>query len=148
MAGARVRVVDGTVWATTSASPDDVWLTSGEEHTFSRPGLTVIESVGPSTVELIPPDGDVGGHVLNRYETDAPKAACSAAAVAMAAMTIAVLVVLPAKIETRATARPAVLSGVVAATPGDIGPSRGAPDAPGRTLAQARDHAVRPVSLQ
>ena len=55
VAGARVRVVDGMVWATTSSSPDDVWLGAGEEHTVQSPGLTVIESVDHSTVELIPP---------------------------------------------------------------------------------------------
>ena len=32
VAGSRVRVVDGLVWATTSSSPEDVWLGAGDEH--------------------------------------------------------------------------------------------------------------------
>jgi Protein of unknown function (DUF2917) len=53
--GARVRVVDGMVWATTSGSLDDVWLRAGQEHTVQSRGLTVIESAARSIVELRPP---------------------------------------------------------------------------------------------
>ena len=53
--GSRIRVLDGLVWATTSGSLDDVWLRKGQEHTVQRRGMTVIESAGRSTVELIPP---------------------------------------------------------------------------------------------
>ena len=55
MPGARVRVVDGIVWATTSGSLDDVWLRAGQEHTVQSRGLTVIESAARSIVELRPP---------------------------------------------------------------------------------------------
>ena len=100
-AGARVRVLDGMVWATTSASPHDVWLRSGEEHTVTRRGLTVIESVTPSTVELIPPPtvGPVG-RILNRFDIAVPKLACRLAAVAMTAIVFGLLVILPASTET------------------------------------------------
>ena len=54
-AGARIRVHDGVVWATTSGELDDVWLRSGQEHVVQKAGLTVIESAAPSTVELLPP---------------------------------------------------------------------------------------------
>ena len=52
--GGRLRVVDGTVWATTSGCLDDVWLHSGDEYRFGRSGLTVIESTRRSVVELAP----------------------------------------------------------------------------------------------
>jgi hypothetical protein len=97
-AGARVRVVDGKVWATTTSSPDDVWLGAGEEYTVRSRGLTVIESIGRSTVELIPPAAaGTRGHIMNRYNMAIPRAACTFAALAMAAITIALLVILPAK---------------------------------------------------
>ena len=54
-AGARIRVHDGVVWATTSGELDDVWLRSGQEHVVQNAGLTVIESAARSTVELLPP---------------------------------------------------------------------------------------------
>jgi hypothetical protein len=99
VAGARVRVVDGKVWATTSSSPDDVWLGAGEEYTVPSPGLTVIESIGRSTVELIPPAATgTRGHIMNRYDTVFPRAACSFAAIAMTVITIGLLVILPAKL--------------------------------------------------
>ena len=100
VAGARVRVVDGKVWATTSSSPDDVWLGAGEEYTVRSPGLTVIESIGRSTVELIPPAATgTGGHIVNRYDMATPRAVCSFAAIAMAVITIGLLVILPAMLE-------------------------------------------------
>ena len=54
-AGARIRVHDGLVWATTSNSLDDVWLGAGQEHEVPGAGLTVIESTTRSTIELLPP---------------------------------------------------------------------------------------------
>ena len=53
--GARMRVVDGIVWATTSGSVDDVWLGAGQEHRVENRGLTVIESATRAIVELLPP---------------------------------------------------------------------------------------------
>jgi hypothetical protein len=99
VAGARVRVVDGKVWATTSSSPDDVWLGAGEEYTVPGPGLTVIESIGRSTVELIPPTATgTRGHIMNRYDMGIPRAVCSVAAIAMTVITVGLLVILPAKL--------------------------------------------------
>lgn len=54
-AGARIRVHDGVVWATTAGDLDDVWLGAGQEHEVQRDGLTVIESATRSTFELLPP---------------------------------------------------------------------------------------------
>ena len=54
-AGARIRVHDGVVWATTSGELDDVWLRSGQEYVVQKAGLTVIESTTRSTVEVLPP---------------------------------------------------------------------------------------------
>lgn len=54
-AGARMRVVDGVVWATTTGSVDDVWLHRGQEYRVGRRGLTVIEAAGRSIVEWLPP---------------------------------------------------------------------------------------------
>lgn len=112
VAGARVRVVDGMVWATTSNSPDDVWLGAGDEHTIGEPGLTVIESVARSTVEIIPPcANNARGRAAAeyRFESAVVRAAANLAAVAMTAITLGLLVVLPAKLassshETRSLA--------------------------------------------
>jgi hypothetical protein len=122
VAGARVRVVDGMVWATTSSSPDDVWLGAGEEHTVQSPGLTVIESVDHSTVELIPPTKTgTRGHITNRYEITIPRAVCNIAAIAMTAVTIGLLVVLPARLGPGSQeARSRLASNVVATTPTPI----------------------------
>ena len=131
VAGARVRVVDGLVWATTSSSPDDIWLGAGDEHTVQSPGLTVVESVAHSTVELIPPAAPnpaapaisasaTRGHIMNRYEIKIPRAACNFAAIAMTAITIGLLVVLPAKMGSdRREARPSAASNILAATPAE-----------------------------
>lgn len=120
VAGARLRVVDGMVWATTSRNPDDVWLGAGEEHTLQNPGLTVIESVAHSTVELIAPTAAPGtrGHIMNRYEIKTPRAACNIAAIAMTALTIGLLVILPARMGSdKHEFRQPLTSNVVAATP-------------------------------
>src|SRR5256714_13667515 len=99
VAGARVRVVDGKVWATTSSSPDDVWLGAGEEYTVRSTGWPVIESIARSTVELIPPASTgTRGHIMNRYDMAIPRAVCSFAAIAMAVITIGLLVILPAEL--------------------------------------------------
>ena len=109
-------------WATTSSSPDDVWLGAGEEHTVQSPGLTVIESVDHSTVELIPPTKTgTRGHIMNRYEITIPRAVCNVAAIAMTAVTIGLLVVLPAKLGPGSQeARSRLASNVVATTPTPI----------------------------
>ncbi len=100
-AGSRVRVVEGLVWATTSGNPNDVWLAGGDEHTVREPGLTVIESVARSTVELFPhPPRRLGGPGKGRYDVAIPRALCHLAAVAMSVITLGLLVVLPAKIST------------------------------------------------
>jgi Protein of unknown function (DUF2917) len=119
VAGARVRVVDGMVWATTSSNPDDVWLGAGDEHTVQSPGLTVVESVTRSTVELIPPTATgTRSRTINRYKTAIPRAACSIAAIAMMVITLGLLVVLPAKVQSGSgEARPQVASNIVATTP-------------------------------
>jgi Protein of unknown function (DUF2917) len=126
VAGSRVRVVDGMVWATTSNNPDDVWLGPGDEHVVQSPGLTVVESVARSTIELLPPaaigpdtgSNGTGGHIMNRYQIRIPRAACHFAAIAMTAITIGLLVVLPAKIgSVRHDALPHATSNVLAATP-------------------------------
>ena len=117
-AGARVRVVDGMVWATTSSNPDDFWLGAGDEHTVRSPGLTVIDSVSPSTVELVPPAEDsTGGHLMNRYEMKIPRLACNIVALAMSALTLALLVVLPATTGPQSHEAKAPGPSIVAAAP-------------------------------
>jgi hypothetical protein len=150
VAGARVRVLDGMVWATTSASPNDVWLRSGEEHTVTRRGLTVIESVTPSTVELIPPPaGRPLGRILNRFDIAVPKLACRLAAVAMTAIMIGLLVVLPASTQTGgASAMPS--QPIVATTPARIVVvgTREATTPRDETIARAASVSARPPSIQ
>jgi hypothetical protein len=61
--------------------------------------LTVIESIGHSTVELIPPAATgTRGHIMNRYDMGIPRVVCSFAAIAMTVITIGLLVILPAKL--------------------------------------------------
>jgi hypothetical protein len=81
--------------------------------------LTVIESAGRSTVELIPPTATgTRGNFVNRYESAIPRAACKIAATAMTAITIGLWVVLPAKLESDSQeVRPRLASSAVATTP-------------------------------
>jgi hypothetical protein len=48
VAGARVRVVDGMIWATTSSSPDDVWLGAGRRAHSTKPWLDANRIDGPA----------------------------------------------------------------------------------------------------
>jgi hypothetical protein len=137
-AGARVRVVDGMVWATTSSSPDDVWLGAGEEHTISRPGLTVVESLARSTVELFPPVATgIRARLISRYEMGIPKLACNLAAVAMAAITIGVLVVLPAALEAHHPSRAPMASAADTVPARIASQPRAALEPPRERIAQA-----------
>jgi hypothetical protein len=143
VSGARVRVVDGLVWATTSSSPDDVWLGAGDEHTVQSAGLTVVESVARSTVEIIPPTATgTRGHIMNRYEINIPRAACRIAAIAMTAITSGTLVVLPAKLESARH--------VLAATPAVwvIGQPGGRVKPPEQTITQASSGVAQPTRVQ
>ena len=153
VAGARVRVVDGLVWATTSSNPDDVWLGAGDEHTVQSAGLTVVESVARSTVEIIPPAATgTWGHIMNhRYEINIPRAACRIAAIAMTAITIGMLVVLPAKMESaRHEVRQPVTSNVLAATPAErvIGQPGGIVKPPEQTITQVSSGVAPPTRIQ
>jgi len=90
--GTGIRVVKGKVWATTTGSLDDVWLRAGEEHRVPKPGLTVIEASGtPATVEFAPP-ANPGPSTIERV-------VCGIAAVAMTALTLALLVIVPAQLD-------------------------------------------------
>jgi Protein of unknown function (DUF2917) len=152
VSGARVRVVDGLVWATTSSSPDDVWLGAGDEHTVQSAGLTVVESVARSTVEIIPPPATgTRGHIVNRYKIKTPRVACNFAAIAMAAITIGLLVVLPAKMESaRHEVRQPVTSSVLAATPAErvISQPGGTVKPPVQTITQASSGVAPPTRVQ
>jgi hypothetical protein len=89
--GARIRVVAGTIWATTSGSPEDTWLQPGEEHQVPKGGLTVLEAAGTrSTVELLPR--------LARDQGSIVRAICVVAAFALSALTLTSLVILPAEV--------------------------------------------------
>jgi hypothetical protein len=151
-AGARVRVVDGMVWTTTTNSPDDVWLGAGEEHAIQRSGLTVVESVTHSTVELIPPPATgIRGHFVKRYDITVPRTACNIAAIAMTVITIGVLVILPAKLAPDSReARPRLASSVVATPPTAIVASqpRGIVQPPEQTITQASSSAKSPTRFQ
>jgi hypothetical protein len=152
VAGARVRVVDGMVWATTGNSPDDVWLGAGAEHTVQSAGLTVVESVSRSTVELIPPSATgTRGHIMNRYEIKIPRAACNIAAIAMTAITIGLLVVLPARMGSdRHEIRQPVTSNILAATPAEsvVSQPDGMVKSPERTITQASSGVAPPTRIQ
>ena len=152
VSGARVRVGDGLVWATTSSNPDDVWLGAGDEHPVQSAGLTVVESVTRSTVEIIPPAATgTWGHIMNRYEINMPRAALRIAAIAMTAITIGTLVVLPAKMESaRHDVRQPVRSNVLAATPAErvIGQPGGMVKPQEQTITQASSGVAPPTRIQ
>ena len=57
---AAIRVHDGLVWATSSGSLDDVWLSAGQEHALPKRGKTVIESTLRSTIECVPTPANDG----------------------------------------------------------------------------------------
>jgi hypothetical protein len=109
---ARIRVLDGLVWLTTSGSLEDVWLRAGEEHCVSAPGLTVLESTGRASVALIEASRhfaigvreDLGAdtirrQIMNRYETVIPRIPFGIGAALMTAIVFGLLVILPAKME-------------------------------------------------
>jgi hypothetical protein len=116
----------------------------------TRRGLTVIESVTPSTVELIPPPaGRPLGRILNRFDIAVPKLACRLAAVAMTAIMIGLLVVLPASTQTGgASAMPS--QPIVATTPARIVVvgTREATTPRDETIARAASVSARPTSIQ
>jgi hypothetical protein len=150
VAGARVRVVDGKVWATTSSSPDDVWLGAGEEYTVPSPGLTVIESIGRSTVELIPPAAArTRGHIMNRYDMGIPRALCSFAAIAMTVITVGLLVILPAKLGSDSQDARLQQASSVAALPAAVvvSQSRGIVNPLESTSAQASNGVAPPTRV-
>jgi hypothetical protein len=90
--GTGIRVVKGKVWATTSGSLDDVWLRPGEEHRVPKPGLTVIEASSlPAIVEVAPPAAPRPSTI--------ERVVCGIAAAAMTALTLALLVILPAQLD-------------------------------------------------
>ena len=53
--GEQVRVLYGRVWLTEEGGGRDAFLASGEEARLDRPGLAVIEALGPARVQLIEP---------------------------------------------------------------------------------------------
>ncbi len=123
VAGDRVRVADGLVWATTSSNPDDLWLATGDDYTVRHPGLTVIESVSRSTVELVPLKAiGLADRVRRRYDAampiPIPQAIFKVAAVAMTAITLGLLVVLPAKVASGS--RDATAAAAIVAAPASI----------------------------
>jgi len=50
--GREITVLTGRLWITEEACNDDVWLEAGQHANLSGDGLAVIESVGPSCVEI------------------------------------------------------------------------------------------------
>lgn len=47
---ARIECTAGRIWITQENDPDDVVLTRGRHFIVTRPGLTLIETIGPSSV--------------------------------------------------------------------------------------------------
>jgi len=85
--GAGIRVIDRRIETTTSGSREDVWLREGEEHCLPNHG----PAVSQRQLEQQPPTG--------RYQGSVPRAVCGIAALAMTAVTIALLVILPAQMQ-------------------------------------------------
>ena len=91
----RVRVVDGTIWVTTSGSLDDVWLHAGDEHRFPSKGLTVLEAVDRRSTVAVTPS-------LGRDQTTARRTVFGVTAAAMTLLTTVLLVILPAQMAPHA----------------------------------------------
>ena len=53
--GARVAVVDGSVWITQEHDPRDVMLRPGQSFTLDRNGTTIIEALADAEVALDAP---------------------------------------------------------------------------------------------
>lgn len=51
-AGTRVRCLRGTIWITVANEPDDVFLGSGQSYLISRNGLSLVEWIGNSSIQL------------------------------------------------------------------------------------------------
>jgi len=51
-AGTRVRCLRGTIWITVVNEPDDVFLRSGQSYLISRNGLSLVERIDNSTIQL------------------------------------------------------------------------------------------------
>ncbi len=51
-AGTRVRCLRGTIWITVANEPDDVFLASGQSYLISRNGLSLVERIGNSSIQL------------------------------------------------------------------------------------------------
>ncbi len=51
-AGTRVRCLRGTIWITVANEPDDVFLGSGQSYLISRNGLSLVERIGISSIQL------------------------------------------------------------------------------------------------
>lgn len=99
--GGRVRVLSGRIWAASGGELDDVWLQAGEEHLVGKRNLTVIESIGAATVELVPPFVIGAGRARSTdYRSEVPRRLCGIAALAMALFSFATLVILPATVGT------------------------------------------------
>jgi len=51
-AGTRVRCLRGTIWITVANEPDDVFLGSGQSYLISRNGLSLVERIDNSSIQL------------------------------------------------------------------------------------------------
>lgn len=51
-AGTRVRCLHGTIWITVANEPDDVFLGSGQSYLIPRNGLSLVERIGNSSIQL------------------------------------------------------------------------------------------------
>lgn len=51
-AGTRVRCLQGTIWITVANEPDDVFLGSGQSYLIPRNGLSLVERIGNSSIQL------------------------------------------------------------------------------------------------
>lgn len=62
-AGIRVRCLRGTVWITVASEPDDVFLGAGQSYLIPRNGLSLVERIGNSCVQLEKrrPEGKLNG---------------------------------------------------------------------------------------
>ena len=51
-AGTYVRCLRGIIWITVASEPDDVFISAGQSHLIPRNGLSLVEWIDSSSIQL------------------------------------------------------------------------------------------------
>ena len=107
--GIRIRVLKGTIWATTCGSGDDAWLQAGDELLIPTACLCLLEAVDePANVALLAADTKGG--------VPSSSAAFVLRAMARGALTVVFLVIVPARLRPTMVPCAAVMASAACST--------------------------------